>query len=25
VMNGENWWSTIGAYNNAIFPVQIVI
>jgi hypothetical protein len=23
-MNGENWWSTIGAYNNAIFPVQIV-
>jgi len=23
-MNGENWWSIIGVYNNAIFPVQIV-
>jgi len=24
-MNGENWWSISERYNNAIFPVQIVI
>ena len=23
-MNGEDWWSTVGAYNNAIFPMQII-
>ena len=24
-MDGENWWDTSGAYNNAIFPTQIII
>jgi hypothetical protein len=23
-MNEESWWSTSGAYNNAIFPMQII-
>lgn len=23
-MNEENWWNTSGAYNNAIFPMQII-
>jgi len=23
-MNGENWWSISGAYNSAIFPMQII-
>ena len=23
-MNGEGWWSISGAYNNAIFPMQII-